>query len=370
MSACDDTFSRSERMLLALLRGALWGHGLPAELFGGADEVLWREVAALSSAQGVQALALGSVMALPVALQPPRGIKIAWALNTGNIERRSARQKEVAEGMASLLGGSGIRMLVLKGVGFARFYPEPLRRESGDVDVYLFGRHDEGERLLLDAGAVLTQERHHKHSGLCYRGVAVENHAHLLDVDFYAEDRIMEERLLGILAADEMLRNAPAGGVLFPPSGFDALFLMRHAIAHFVFGEFVLRHACDWAMFLSANRGRIDFDAYREVMDSIGHSRVADMVTALTVEHLGLDASLAPPFTAGKGDADEMLRMALAPRTTIPEGASQLKVLYFKIKRMADYRRRYNMVYRHGFGRYITRSIRDHIVDPQKILRK
>lgn len=55
--------------------------------------------------------------------------------------------------MAAVFAENGIRLLLLKGLGLSRNYPVPAHRECGDIDIYLFGASDEGDRLLLQMGA-------------------------------------------------------------------------------------------------------------------------------------------------------------------------------------------------------------------------
>lgn len=90
---------------------------------------------------------------LPEELRPPRDIRLRWALTAEEQEKRYRRQQKKAAKMAAAFAENGIRMLVLKGLGLSRDYPVPAHRECGDIDIYLFGASDEGDRLLLQMGA-------------------------------------------------------------------------------------------------------------------------------------------------------------------------------------------------------------------------
>lgn len=83
------TLSKPEKMLFALLRSALTS-AMPTNttLFSDISPVLWQECYKLACAQGVMALAWDGVATLPAALQPPKALKLTWAMAVEKYEKR------------------------------------------------------------------------------------------------------------------------------------------------------------------------------------------------------------------------------------------------------------------------------------------
>lgn len=268
---------------------ALLGRGLhpdrvlePVESY---PEQTWQAVYDLAVRQGTTALVLDGVGTLPPPLRPPRELRIRWAVQAEAIEKRFRRQSEAAVSAARLLAEKGIRMLVLKGLGLGADYPVPAHRECGDVDIYLFGEHDAGDRILLSAGAKLLDEVP-KHTGLRWQGVHFENHRHFLNVSRNCTERGLDALLCDILQR-EGVRSMP-DGYFTPPATFNAIYLVRHAALHFLKEGITARHLCDWTCFLERHGGAIDRDLFSEALKRYGMDRFERLLTAAAIRCCGL----------------------------------------------------------------------------------
>ncbi len=362
MSKTRRAMTRPQQMLLSLVRSGIWRSAPEKALFEGAGEELWRSTASLAAAQGVGAIAFDGMAMLPPDIQPPRMVQLEWGVRTDTAERIYARQTAVAEELASVFGQEGIKMLLLKGMGLARLYPVPAHRESGDVDIYLFGRHGRGEEILAEMGKANAHGVNLKHSESTYKGILVENHRTLLDVATLSPDAYLNATLLEILDSDAELSSAPADKILFPCPDFDMIFLMRHALMHLGTQEMVLRQLCDIALFLQANRGAIDFDGYRRAMARTRLTRAADTVVAAAVEYLGLDPRDAPPY-AGQ-DTARLMREILSVRPKIT--GSPARVAWLRTKKFFSKHYVYPLVYPGGYAGIVWRTVKEKLADPRK----
>lgn len=364
-------------MLLALLRAALWQQEPDCGPFEAADGEVWKRVRQLATTQGVQAVAFDGVMQLPAPLQPPREVRMAWAVNTEQLAAHNRRYKEVAASLANMYASHGIPVMLMKGPGLAQLYPIPEHRESGDLDVWLFGHWDEGDRIIKAQG--IKVERHsQKHSNFYYQGIPVENHRNFLNVEMFAIDRRLEEALHATLPADgQGLRTMDgAGPIVLPPPMFNALFLARHMTTHFVC-SIVLRHLCDWSRFLTLCHGQYSREEFLRLMDEAGLSDVMRAFTDICVRWLGMPAEVSPyagmpaaPRHCPACTTEQVMEWILHPRYAIlPEGAPAHHIIAFKLRRLAEQRLRYRCIYGGGFSRRIAKSVVLHILHPSTILR-
>ena len=130
--------TRAAENLFALLRATLHGRMDDATLFENCDAGLWRGIYDHSSAQGVLAQAWDGLQFLPQTMQPPKGLRLQWAVNVDQIEKVYRLQEKVIAKLASFYREHAIPMMVLKGYGLSLFYHVPEHRPYGDIDIWLF----------------------------------------------------------------------------------------------------------------------------------------------------------------------------------------------------------------------------------------
>ena len=84
----DIILDKPEQMLFALLRSALNSTKPVSEiLFTDISPALWQACYKLACTQGVMALAWDGIQTLPACLQPPKALKLNWAMAVENYEK-------------------------------------------------------------------------------------------------------------------------------------------------------------------------------------------------------------------------------------------------------------------------------------------
>lgn len=202
----------------------------------------WERIYRMAADHGLSAVVWDGICRLPAAQQPPRETRIRWALSAEKLEERYRHQQQTASKLAARFSEEGLRMLLLKGLGLSRDYPIPEHRECGDIDIYLYGQSDKGDRILHEIGAHLYFDVP-KHSEYVWDGVLIENHRTILNVRRNRTERELNALLVRLLEKDGTHGLAP--GIQTPPATFNAIFLIRHAAVHFQKEGIVLRHLCD-----------------------------------------------------------------------------------------------------------------------------
>lgn len=244
----------------------------------------WERIYRMAADHGLSAVVWDGICRLPAAQQPPRETRIRWALSAEKLEERYRHQQQTASKLAARFSEEGLRMLLLKGLGLSRDYPLPEHRECGDIDIYLYGQSDKGDRVLHEIGAHLYFDVP-KHSEYVWDGVLIENHRTILNVRRNRTERELNAVLVRLLEKEGTHGLAP--GIQAPRATFNAIFLIRHAAVHFQKEGIVLRHLCDWACFLTRHWDEIDHALFRTAMEDYRMDRFADLMTAAAVEYLG-----------------------------------------------------------------------------------
>lgn len=276
----------------------------------------WERIYRMAADHGLSAVVWDGICRLPAAQQPPRETLIRWALSAEKLEERYRHQQQTASKLAARFSEEGLRMLLLKGLGLSRDYPLPEHRECGDIDIYLYGQSDKGDRVLHEIGAHLYFDVP-KHSEYVWDGVLIENHRTILNVRRNRTERELNAVLVRLLEKEGTHGLAP--GIQAPRATFNAIFLIRHAAVHFQKEGIVLRHLCDWACFLTRHWDEIDHALFRTAMEDYRMDRFADLMTAAAVEYLGAEVP-GPECEAGMLGRfmEEVLTLSPMPDKPLP----------------------------------------------------
>ncbi|MDR1728368.1 MAG: nucleotidyltransferase family protein [Acidobacteriota bacterium] len=304
---------------LALLRAGLWG-GAPGTDAFAATPTDWRELRRLADRQSVLGLVYDGIAALPAPLRPQTPLLRQWYAQVVRIEHANLYMDEALAELCRLYRAIGLRPVLLKGQGVARCYANPLRRQCGDIDLYVGRRGFRGANeivLAADSGNSAQDARPKtspKHALLRYRGVVVENHRIVAQL----HDR-RSRRHFAAMVAEQLEAPAVPGRrlaldgceVVLPPARFDAVFLLLHLFVHFLPEGVGVRQICDWARLLHVYRAELDRDKLREDVAALGLGRPWAVFGHIAVACLGLPRDEFPSFDGRDPQTAEAARQVL-----------------------------------------------------------
>lgn len=231
-----------------------------------------------------------------------------WSEASKNYQIRILYVLSAQQSLVGLLKANGIKHVIIKGSAAAIYYPDPLLRMMGDVDVYV-KREDfnRAAKLLEENGYVGTEAEHHDddcHSAYHKNSVCIELHKRLPIVDEGNETLLaMFEK--GI---DESV-DAAIECLYFPvlPEKLNGMVLLFHINQHLRSG-LGLRQILDWMMFVERN---IDDEAwkreYEPAFEELGMVKFAKTVTEMCKLHLGLGARITWCSDADHSVCEELL---------------------------------------------------------------
>lgn len=281
----------------------------------------WDKLMYLSAEQGVLAWVWDGICKLPKEQQPPRRDRINWSLSALEITNRYTIQKQVLDQMVQMCQQNNIKLLLLKGIGLSKLYPNPSSRPSGDLDVFFCGEYEKGNQLFAQTGVAVSK----KHSSFNYCGVHVENHITFLNQDWRKRRRIEKYIQSNI---DNAILTSDGYYILEPDS--NILFLTMHATRHLRYtGSFglTLRSIVDVSMFLIHYRS--DLPPYRcfQLMDQFGVAHCFELIIYLGECALGIDFSSYRRNLLPKSDMEASYKMFIENDylKTIPSNVSYIQ---------------------------------------------
>ena len=223
------------------------------------DTIDWDLLMDISLKQGVLSWVWDGICKMPESKQPPRIVRINYGLSAQEVWDRYKRQDQVLKEMIDICNQNDMRLLLLKGIELSNYYPKPHSRSCGDIDFYLFGDYEKGNKLFSGDNVTYTN----KHAEYDYKGVHVENHLTMLDVDTASQRRVecyLEQSLSSSIKTVQ--------GYYILPSIPNLIYLLMHTIRHFVYTlSLPFRNIIDLALFVDSNKNEILSSECKETLE-------------------------------------------------------------------------------------------------------
>lgn len=278
-------------VLCSLLRVGL---GLSQGFSYAPTEDEWQVLLKMAKQQTVQGVVFNAIPQLPAGVRPPRVLFMRFSITVEAIRGMNHRMNQEAARYTQLFAERGSRSVILKGPANARLYPDPLSRQSGDIDIWVPGGYDKVERLLLNMNLISECKNTYKESHhISFRnenGIEIEVHHRPAEILF--RNKEFQETLL---AEFENSTLSPEG--FYSPSiRFALIMQLQHLYYHCVKEGVGLRHFMDYFILLTHSS-----DADREFVWAkvkrfgLGHACAAIMWVLEKVFCLSRNQMLCPP---------------------------------------------------------------------------
>ena len=302
------SFGKTDRLFLHLLRCGVTGEEPRADLFPVSEEE-WTDLWQTAQQQAVSAVVFSAVRRLSPELRPDRQqIFLPWLSETSDTTMTNEKLFQTCQDVGRRFLKAGFHACILKGQGVAQLYPNPLLRQSGDIDIWLWPVN-----VALGTKSSLRARRTRIIKYVChYKPEARPVYHH---VDFNVLKQVNMEVHFTPTWMNAPCRNswlqrwfeqqAPkqfreeGEGFCKPAHAFNAIYLLLHIYRHLFAEGIGLRQLADYFCLLNTWQPSAE-DA-------------ADIATAF--KHLGIKKFAgALMFVMGEVFGLERERMLIAPR--------------------------------------------------------
>lgn len=229
-----------------LLRIAL---GLTPSFPNDLTESEWKSLFLLAKQQSVLGIAYKAISLLPAKRLPPRVLYLRLSRLAESVQGQNSLMNQEAARYTQLFAEQGFRSVILKGPANARLYPDPLSRQTGDIDIWIPDGFDKVKQLLIDMGLISKLQKTHKfchHIGFRNEnGINVEVHHRPVDVPFRNSD------FQKVLLAEFENSTLTPEGFYAPSIRFALLMQLVHLYKHCRSEGVGLRHYMDYFVLLA-----------------------------------------------------------------------------------------------------------------------
>lgn len=290
---------------LALLRSALWHQ--PCEVSINSSE--WEGILVFASEQTLDGLMVDALHYLSSESMPIKAIKMQMISRQMQVENSNLRMNEELLAFTAKLEQNNIPHVLLKGQGVASFYPNPLHRVSGDIDLYVpIAHYNTANTMLLSYGGIRSHETRH-HIDYNLHGILWELH-HC--VHYFQNDRrnkVFMSYLDEAMVASPVHAPVGSGQVRVLPPTMNVLLLLSHMLDHFYVAGFGLRQLCDYALLLDKAYNEINREKLFRALDELSITRAYRVLGYMCVHYLGLkvDKLMLSPTEEDKSLAHQIM---------------------------------------------------------------
>ena len=249
------------------------------------EPVNWNEVQALAEKQGLAAVLVDGIEILPVTQRPPKEdlLQLIGQVVQSYEYRYELYRRAIAE-LAGFYREHGLKMMVLKGYACSLDWPKPEHRPSGDIDIWLFGKQEEGDFLLETEKDIRVDKSHHHHTVFNWKGFSVENHYDFINVFHHKSNFQLESIFKNLGLNDSCSIELYKERVYLPSPNLNALFLLKHNMTDFAAFSMSLRQLLDWGFFINNNCKRIDWGWLLSIIKEYHMMDFFNTINAICVE--------------------------------------------------------------------------------------
>ena len=330
----------------------------------------WQSIYTIASEQGLLAIALDGIEKIPSGLRPPQEEMLQWIGEVlQNYESIYADCEKAIGKLAGFYNSHGLKMMVIKGYGSGLNYPNPKHRPCGDIDTWNFGKQKEADAILSKEKGIEIDNSHRHHTVFEWKGFMVENHYDILTVDANKTNMVLESILKECAMDDSNYVKICGEKVFLPSANFNALYLLRHMLMHFVGTKMNMRQLIDWGFFWEKQGDKVDKKWLSDLLEKHHMAAFFNIINGICVEELGFQSTIFPsvqfvPYMKGR-----VLKEILEPEFDWLKAHDKnvIKRVLFKYRRWKGGAWKRELCCGEGPIESFAWSVRSHLLKPASI---
>lgn len=283
------------RNLLRLLRAGVFGKQEQLEPLSASK---WNRLYQLSVMHGITALVSDGLQVCSgqFFLQMPQSQLDRWQQSVKAVEQQGQRLNLQLSELSRLFADQHWRHLLFKGQALATYYPQPLHRTSGDIDLY-FPNETLAEAADDWAESNGTDQEETSAGNLKYywRGVTVEHHHQMGHFSFVPLNRALRH-----IIKQELDSSAPAYVVVngmrietVQPSLSLLLILVR--ITHYLLTDGIaLKQLADLAVLLNSRKALPESERINGWLEKLRLTNLARLIGELVAQTMDVEREVIP----------------------------------------------------------------------------
>ncbi|MCM1109545.1 MAG: nucleotidyltransferase family protein [Clostridium sp.] len=283
-----------EKVLFAMLRNGMWTDRAPETptlLTRKQWDLLYEE----ARKQTLCGILFDGYKRWPENARPYEELHLKWVMRIHRMEEQNRKMNRASVWVTNNFLHEGFRSCILKGQGVATFYPNPLHRQAGDIDVWVEGGRERVLNYLKSIGPVGEVVYHHIEFPI-HKEVDIEVHTTPTWLNNPIRNRKLQQlfRTQSEACFSHTVTLVNGGQIFIPSDEINQIYLLIHIYRH-LFDEGVgLRQLVDYALMMDKTFTLRNSEILHTHLKQLGLQTFAEAVFHILIRYLGYPAEKSP----------------------------------------------------------------------------
>lgn len=214
------------------------------------DDSDWQQIYDFCMKQSLVGIGFAGCEKVPDNNRPSKELILNWYAQTRQIEGRNQLMNDRCQELQTMFAEAGFATCILKGQGNALMYPNPLRRQSGDIDIWINPKANV-RKIILFLGTKCDIKRqiigYHHVKFPIWDDVEVEVHWR----PSWRSSPVHNHRLQRWFK-EQAGDTCEKGGLIVPTWEFNVVYQLQHMFLHVLQEGLGLRQVMDYYFVLKA----------------------------------------------------------------------------------------------------------------------
>lgn len=182
----------------------------------------------------------------------------------------------------------GIPYLILKGSCASIYYPQPIKRALGDIDILVAPEHFESAKEKLELSGYSKTDADDRHIHYRRRDVALELHRRFATLNSAKQEKLLDDWLYSV---KPVIGQVGKYSFPMPEDELNGLVLLTHINQHLEEG-LGLRQILDWALYVRHSLPDARWLSFKEKTDVLDLTILARTITKFGQTYLKLNQDI------------------------------------------------------------------------------
>lgn len=251
----------------------------------------WTEIWEIAEKQSLMGIAYSGIASMPQSQRPPKQILLSWYQVAETIKENSALQCKQCKAVSNKFLTDGFRNCILKGQGIAQYYPDPLLRNPGDIDIWLEGGYKRISEYIRRYFPNIEPVYHHMDFPI-KKGLSIEVHFTPSWMHSPLKNRKLQKFF--VEKFEEQCSNTANGNFPVPTTAFNRVYILLHIFRHLFQEGIGMRQMLDYYFILKQGMNAAEKEEYTRTLKELGLLKFASAVMYAMQAMFAMDRTLMP----------------------------------------------------------------------------
>lgn len=265
----------------------------------------WEKLYDIAEEQAILGVMFDGLEMLPPEQLPSSSVKLRWIGMAQLLEKSNREMDSAVVDLCEKMDFEEIRMMVFKGQTLAALYPNQRRRQSGDIDYFIWNKDwqkaiERLDRLYRDGDITnYIDDTTEKDVQYKYNGIAYEMHKMMVSLAAPKHRRYWENIVMPEILSQPWFVKIDGFDVPTMAPVYNILYVSAHIFEHLLLDGIGLRQFCDlYYLIKTYTLSGSERQQLKTHLEGLGLEKAFTGICSILTDYLGMDINQIPlPLT-------------------------------------------------------------------------